>query len=110
VLERDEANFEAFNVGSGTPLTVTDYAHAVLKELSSSVLLDVPGEYRRGDNRHSVSSIQKLCGLGWRPRRTLSVILRDFLNWIESRGGIPQRLPDAYSQMRDAGVVLAASR
>ena len=110
VLERDEANFQAFNVGSGNSSTVTAYAHAVLRKLSSTVPLEMAGEYRRGDNRHSVSSIEKLSRLGWRPRRPLSVILDDFRAWIESRGGIPGRVQDAYSHMRDAGVVLASAR
>ena len=109
VLARDDANFEAFNVGSGCSMTVTDYANAILKRLSSSVPIQTPGEYRRGDNRHSASSIDKLIGLGWRPRRSLSVILDDFLEWIESVGGIPRQAQDAYAQMRDAGVVLATS-
>ena len=107
VLERDEANFEAFNVGSGNPLTVTAYAQAMLKKLSSNVPLETVGEYRRGDNRHSVSNVEKLNRLGWRPRRNLSVILDDYLAWIESLGGIPEQVEDAYSHMKDAGVVLA---
>lgn len=108
VLQRDEANFEAFNVGSGIPVTVLEYAGAVVEKMSSRVLLKIPGEYRRGDNRHSVSSVKKLSALGWRPRRSLSDILRDFLEWIESNGGIPEQIPDAHSDMRNAGVVLTA--
>ena len=109
VLERDEANFEAFNVGSGNPLTVTGYANGILKKLSSHVSLQMPGEYRRGDNRHSVSSIDKLRRLGWKPRRDIAVILDDFLAWIESLGGIPEKVLDAYSHMRESGVVLTSS-
>jgi len=108
VLERDEANFEALDVGSGNPLTVTAYAQVILKRLSSDVALQMPGEYRRGDNRHSVSSIEKLSCLGWRPRRNLPVILDDFLAWVESIGGVPERVVDAYSHMREAGVVVAS--
>jgi dTDP-L-rhamnose 4-epimerase len=109
VLGQDAANFQAFNVGSGKPTSVLAYAHAVLSKLSSGVTLQMSGEYRRGDNRHSVSSVEKLSRLGWRPRRTLSVILDDFFEWIDSIGGIPQQVQDAYSDMRDAGVVLASS-
>ena len=109
VLQQDSANFQAFNVGSGNPMSVLDYAHAVLNKLPSAVSLQVSGEYRRGDNRHSVSSIEKLGRLGWRPRRTLPMILEDFFEWIESVGGIPHQVQDAYSDMRDAGVVLAPS-
>lgn len=109
VLERDEANFEAFNVGSGNASTVTAYAQAILKRLSSEVPLQMTGEYRLGDNRHSVSNIEKLSHLGWQPRRNLAVILDDFLAWVESLGGIPENITDAYSHMREAGVVLARS-
>jgi len=109
VLEQDAANFQSFNVGSGAAMTVTAYAHAVLKKLSCPVNLQMLGEYRRGDNRHSVSSIDKLGRLGWRPRRPLSVILDDFYEWIERTGGIPPQVCDAYADMRDTGVVLASS-
>jgi dTDP-L-rhamnose 4-epimerase len=109
VLKQDAANFQAFNVGSGNPMSVLAYADAVLKKLPSRATLQVSGEYRRGDNRHSVSNIERLSQLGWRPRRDLSVILDEFLEWIESIGGIPQQVQDAYSSMRDTGVVLATS-
>jgi dTDP-L-rhamnose 4-epimerase len=109
VLEKDDANFQAFNVGSGVAMNVVDYAQAVLNKLSSDVPLQISGEYRRGDNRHSVSSIDKLSGLGWRPRRNLSIIFDDFLEWIDNIGGIPQQVPDAHAHMRDTGVVLTAS-
>ena len=109
VLEQDAANFQAFNVGSGTPMGVVVYAHAVLNKLSSGVTLETSDEYRRGDNRHSVSAIEKLNRLGWRPSRSLSTILDDFLEWIESIGGIPQQVQDAHAHMREAGVVLSAS-
>ncbi|MHB8217434.1 MAG: NAD-dependent epimerase/dehydratase family protein [Candidatus Sulfotelmatobacter sp.] len=109
VLEQDAADFHAFNVGSGNPMSVIAYADAVLNKLSCSVALQISGEYRRGDNRHSVSSIEELTRLGWRPHRSLEVILDDFLGWIESIGGIPPQVQDAYSDMRDAGVVVATS-
>jgi dTDP-L-rhamnose 4-epimerase len=105
---RDDANFEAFNVGGGRTTSILDYADLVRKKLSAAVSFEIPGEYRRGDNRHSVSSIDKLKRLDWRPRRDLSQILDDFLSWIDSIGGIPRQLPDAYADMKNAGVVLNA--
>jgi dTDP-L-rhamnose 4-epimerase len=109
VLEREQANFHAFNVGSGKPTTVLEYADAVLKKTSSDVGLRMSAEYRRGDNRHSVSSVKKLQGLGWHPRRNLSMIMDDFLGWVDSIGGIPQPVQDAYHNMRSAGVVVTAA-
>jgi dTDP-L-rhamnose 4-epimerase len=108
-LEKDEANGHAFNVGSGSATTILEYARQVLNRIPSPAGLDVSGEYRRGDNRHSVSSIEKLKRLGWTPKRGLNAILDDFLEWIESSGGIPARLPDAAAAMRAAGVLLSAT-
>jgi dTDP-L-rhamnose 4-epimerase len=109
VLRKDEADFHAFNVGSGRSTSVLEYAQAVRDKVGGVVDLQFPGEYRRGDNRHSVSSIMKLRALGWSPSRDLSNILEDFLAWVERLGGIPEELADAYSDMKQSGVVLATS-
>ncbi len=109
VLEKDAANFQTFNVGSGNPTTVIEYAEAVLRKVPSVEGIQITGEYRRGDNRHSVSSIHKLTQLGWRARRDLSTIMDDFLAWIESIGGVPEQTSDADAHMRSAGVVLSVS-
>jgi dTDP-L-rhamnose 4-epimerase len=108
-LDKDEADGHAFNVGSGRAITILEYARRVLERIPNSAGLDVSGEYRRGDNRHSVSSIEKLGRLGWRPKRGLDDILDDYLEWIESSGGVPSRLTDAVADMRAAGVLLSAA-
>jgi dTDP-L-rhamnose 4-epimerase len=109
VLDSDEANFQAFNVGSGKRTTVLEFAKLVRSKLTSDIQLNLPGEYRLGDNRHSVSNVDKLQGLGWSPKRDLSTILDDFLAWVESIGGIPRHIEDAYSAMRTVGVVLKST-
>lgn len=107
VLRNDEANFQAFNVGSGRATTIREYAEQVLRRIPSSEGIKLSREYRRGDNRHSVSSVEKLKKLGWWPRRDLHAILDDFLTWAQGAGGIPEQIGDAYKDMRRAGVVLA---
>jgi dTDP-L-rhamnose 4-epimerase len=107
VLQKGDADFQAFNVGSGRSTSVLDYAQAVRDRVGRNVDLLMPGEYRRGDNRHSVSSIKKLSALGWAPLRSLSKIFEDFLEWVDRSGGIPEKLTDAYSDMKQSGVVLA---
>jgi dTDP-L-rhamnose 4-epimerase len=108
VLEKDEANGQAFNVGGGCATTILEYARRVLERIPNSDGFDVSGEYRRGDTRHSVSCIEKLGRLGWRPKRCLDDIFNDYLEWIDSSGGIPSRVTDAIADMRAAGVLLSA--
>lgn len=110
VLKSEQANFQAFNVGGGKAVTVLEYAQAVREKVGRDVEFRISGEYRRGDNRHSVSSIEKIGSIGWRPKRSLSQILEDFIDWVGQIGGIPDLASDAYRDMKKAGVVLAASR
>jgi dTDP-L-rhamnose 4-epimerase len=109
VLEKDEANFHAFNVGSGRSISVLEYAEAVLGRVPGAPGIELSGEYRRGDNRHSVSNVEKLKQLGWRPQRSLADILDDFLDWLRSTNPDLTSAPDAYAEMRHAGVVLDAA-
>lgn len=109
VLDDDRANFQAFNVGSGKRVSVLEYASAVRSSVGREVNLLVSNEYRRGDNRHSVSSIEKLRTLGWAPRRDLATILNDFLRWVDEIGGISESIDDAYGAMKSAGVVLSVA-
>ena len=110
VLEKDAANGLAFNIGSGRATSVIEYAQLVRDKVGNDLEFRTPAEYRTGDNRHSVSSISRLQALGWAPKHTLSDILDDFIEWIAKSGGVPKQIQDAYSDMKQAGVVLAAGK
>src|SRR5258708_31100545 len=81
VLERDDANFQAFNVGSGKPTTVLEYANAVRKKLAAEIKINLSEEYRRGDNRNSVSKADKLRKLRSYPKPDPSQNVVHFLPW-----------------------------
>jgi dTDP-L-rhamnose 4-epimerase len=101
----DSVSFEVFNVGSGKPTTILEYAQLMIRKVRKQVPSLVPGRYRVGDNRHSVSNVAKLMKLGWRPQRSLPQILDDFLTWVDEIGGIPATIPDAYYEMCQRGVI-----
>jgi len=99
VTHDDRAVGHAFNVGSGKPTTVIDYAQRLARKLGKSIEPVTPGIYRQGDARHSVSSIDKLKQLGWRPRRSLDEILEDFLAWVRGLDDIERYFSDAHQQL-----------
>jgi len=105
VLDNDSANLEVFNAGSGRPTTILEYAELMIRKVGKKARSIIPGQYRVGDNRHSVSSVAKLMKLGWRPQRGLPQILDDFLAWVDEIGGIPSAIPDAYYDMCNRGVI-----
>ncbi len=66
--EKHAAGVRAFNVGSGTPRTVGDMAHALADTMKGPRPV-VTGQYRLGDVRHITANSSRLrAELGWRPR------------------------------------------
>ena len=110
VLGRAEANFQAFNVGSGVATSVLDYAGKLAEKLKKKPEIRITGQYRVGDNRHSVSSIAKLKALGWSPRYDLDGILGDFSEWLMENFQMIAPLPSAYGEMMSQGVVRESMR
>jgi len=105
VTHSNRADGEMFNVGSGAPTTVLEYAKRLAEKLNIPIQPVVPGIYRRGDARHSVSSIEELKGLGWRPRRSLDDILEDFLGWVKSLETVEPYFSDAQQQLLNMNVL-----
>jgi len=105
VLKDSRADYQVFNVGSGLEITVKKYTQALIDRLNKEIEPEVPGEYRLGDNRHSVSDIAKLKALGWDPRHGLEEIFDDYLAWIENQGDLGHYFREAEQAMRAQGVV-----
>ncbi len=106
----DRANYQQYNVGSGTATTVCEFASELAGVLGKDIEPQIPGEFRVGDNRHSVSSIEKLKELGWAPKRSLQDIFRDYVAWIERFGDVGAYFEEADRMMREAGSVRSVKR
>ena len=105
VLNSDKANFQAFNVGSGRSVTVLEYAELLTEKLDKEIEPCVLGEYRLGDNRHSVSDVSKLKDLGWIPKKGLEEIFDDYIAWVRELGDLGEYFEDADRIMRKMKVV-----
>ncbi|MEM7397113.1 MAG: NAD-dependent epimerase/dehydratase family protein, partial [Verrucomicrobiota bacterium] len=68
VLNHPEAAGQVFNVGGGTAVSLSDFAHIVREAAGSEMEPEIPGTYRYGDTRHALSDTAALQALGWRPR------------------------------------------
>jgi dTDP-L-rhamnose 4-epimerase len=81
-LTRSEADGQAVNVGTGTPVTVLAVFQHLARILGVDVEASVTGQFRAGDIRHCVcdpSEARRL--LGWEPRVTLAQGLEDLVAW-----------------------------
>ena len=109
VARDSRADFEAFNVGSGAATTVIDYSRMLAQVTGRDIAPEILSKFRVGDNRHSVSSIEKLRALGWAPTRTLHEIMSDYWNWIQSSGCEGEFFLSADDEMEKSGVVCSTA-
>lgn len=105
VLESPEANGLAFNVGGGRAITVREFARIMLKVNGSNLEAQIPGEFRLGDTRHTVSDISRISALGWQPAIPVEENVRQYLEWLDTQTGTEEYLFEAERIMAEQGVV-----
>lgn len=110
VLDDARANGHALNVGSGRPTTVLEYGSVLREKMNAIQQPEIPGTYRVGDVRHTVSSVAKLEALGWRATKGLEDIFDDYLAWLDSTPDAGDYLTPAFEAMERSGVLRHVSR
>lgn len=105
VLEDERADYQAFNVGSGKAYTVLDLARMIAKQLGKKTKLKPTFQFRLGDIRHAVSSIEKLQKLGWKVEVGEEDVIKDYLKWIRSLDINFSYVTQALKHLREAGIV-----
>lgn len=104
-LEDNRANLEVFNVGGGRAITVLEFARIMLDAFDSDLEPLIPGEFRLGDTRHTVSDISKLRALGWEPTVPVEQNVAEYMAWIKGQRRTKEYLEEAERVMREQGVV-----
>jgi dTDP-L-rhamnose 4-epimerase len=107
-LESPEANAVALNVGGGEGVTVHEFAETMVREFGSDLEPEVPGEFRLGDTRHTVSDLKRMRDLGWEPTTKVAENVRQYLAWLETQLDSTEYLLEADRLMAEQGIVRRA--
>lgn len=110
VMEDSGAEFQVFNAGGGRAVTVLEFADTMIKEFGNNVEPLVPGEFRVGDTRHTVSDNSRLNALGWAPTIPVEQNVREYVAWMREQKGTAEYLEEAERVMREQGVVRKVER
>jgi len=105
VMDRPEADYGVFNVGTGRATTVFEFLDALGRALGRPVESRAPGAFRLGDVRHFRPDVSRLAALGWRATTPLGETLRRYVEWLGEQGDIVDYFTDAEASMRRRGVV-----
>lgn len=108
-LEREEADFQVLNVGGGRAVTVLEFARIMLDAFGSTLHPLVPGKFRLGDTRHTVSDTSLIRQLGWEPTIPVEQNVREYIAWLETQSVRKEYLLEAERVMQESGVIQAAT-
>ncbi len=105
-MEKDAANGEVMNVGSGTATSVSDVAQALAAAYGYQAPLQVSGNFRLGDIRHNYADITKIQRLlGYQPSVFFPEGVRLFAAWVNSQHVAGSLYEKSVNEMKEKGLM-----
>lgn len=81
-MEKEEANYEIFNVGTGKALTIKGVAETLARLYGKDIKPIITHKFRKGDIRHCYADISKIKNkLGFTPTISFEKGMQDFVEW-----------------------------
>ncbi len=101
VLDSEWRDGETLAVGGLRPTSIRELDRVVAETFGrADIESHLPGLFRIGDVRHSISDIGPMLDRGWRPHRGVSDSVTAYREWLESREGLDD-LPHQESVIED---------
>lgn len=106
VAEKEEANGNVYNVGTGVATTVLEFVALLGEVYGREVQPEVRGEFRPGDFRHLVTDASQLRALGWEPLVSLKAGLQRYADWIRGYTTIEEYFTEAERLLKSTRVIM----
>lgn len=104
-LEKDEANGEVFNVGTGVATDVITVAKTLKSSYGIEVPLTVTGNFRIGDIRHNYADLKKIeAALGFVPKVSFKEGIGHFTSWVDTQEIKEDNYERSISEMKQKGM------
>jgi dTDP-L-rhamnose 4-epimerase len=105
VAEQDAANYQVYNVGTGTATTIIGFIDTLAKVYEREVRPALRGEFRPGDFRHLSTDATRLQNLGWEAKTSLESGLRKYAAWIQTFSSVEDYFGEAEKALKKTMVV-----
>lgn len=103
-LEKKEADFGIFNVGTGRPTSVREIAERLIRIFGAKVEPKVLRSFRRGDIRHCFADISRIRErLGYEPQVEMDAGLRELVEWTHGARAV-DRFESAHRELAKRGL------
>jgi dTDP-L-rhamnose 4-epimerase len=109
-MESEADEHGVYNVGGGRAITVLEFARIMLAACESALEPEVPGVYRLGDTRHTVSDISAIKRLGWQPTIPVEQSVVEYLEWMAGFTDTADYLAEADRVMRENQIIRSVNQ
>ena len=104
-IEKDEANYEVFNVGLGKAIDVLTVANTLVNEYSSHSKVDISGNYRLGDIRDNYADLTQIKNkLGFEPKVGFEEGINRFVKWVNLQEVSEDKYEKSITEMKEKGL------
>lgn len=104
-IEKEEAAYRVFNVGSGVATDVLTVAQTLKNAYKSDSQIHVSGNYRLGDIRHNYADLSVITKqLGFKPSISFEEGIRRFTAWVEQQEVVEDKYDQSIEEMRAKGL------
>ena len=104
-IEKDEANYEVFNVGLGLAIDVNKVASTLVKEYKSNSKISISGNYRLGDIKDNYADLTKIqTKLGFEPKVSFEEGIKRFTKWVNAQEVVEDQYEKSINEMKEKGL------
>lgn len=104
-IERDNANNEIFNVGTGIATEVNKVVRELLDNYKTDIPVRISGNYRLGDIRHNYADIAKITkNLGFTPKVSFNEGIKKFTDWVNTQVIQDNKYNQSMDEMKQKGL------
>ena len=104
-IEKDEANYEVFNVGLGEAIDVNTVASTLTRAYDSNSKITISGNYRLGDIRDNYADLKKIKSkLGFEPKISFEEGIKRFTAWVNAQEVVEDKYEKSIEEMKEKGL------
>ncbi|MCT7554561.1 NAD-dependent epimerase/dehydratase family protein [Aliarcobacter butzleri] len=104
-IEKDEANYEVFNVGLGEAIDVNTVASTLTRAYDSKSKITISGNYRLGDIKDNYADLTKIKSkLGFEPKVSFEEGIKRFTTWVNSQEVVEDKYEKSIEEMKEKGL------
>lgn len=105
-IEKEKANYNIYNVGSGFRTSVLEVAKTLIEEYKTDTKYTVTGNFRLGDIKDNYADLTKIKkDLSFEPKISFKEGIKKFCDWVSNQEIQKDKYSKSISEMKNKGLL-----